>query len=147
MKSRKAVLTAVLAAVVICSAWMICGNTIMMGGFVSYILSAVPIAAVIIAAYRSHIHRGAAVVLIMIYLAAAGLMLLRAVMGGRTLKYDWFDDGYYHVVYEFDPGAMGRMSYEHLTYYSILECDHFSIRVLEDKQRVLSDDGLPRAVE
>lgn len=133
---------AALLSFVLLIAWLTYGKTVIVGGLAGVVLWLLPFPVLTVAAEKQLLGRAAVVVLTAVYLLWGGVCLLRANV--RTLRGCALAGGVYHVVYEIDPGAMGRRSYRYLTYYSLIESDLLTLRLLRSEESFRYDDYVPQ---
>lgn len=123
-------------------AWLTYGKTVIVGGLAGVILWLLPFPLLTIGAEKGMLGRAAVIVLAAVYLLWGGLFLIRASV--RTQRGCVLSGGVYHAVYEIDPGAMGRRSYRYLTYYSLIESDLLTLRLLRSEESFRYDDYVPQ---
>lgn len=110
------------------------GSIIEIKGIISYLIFAVPFVLniVFIKKYEKLFHQLLLAFIIFVYLSTGVIFLIRE--DGRKIINQIKSDKYIYLTYEVNPGAMGHISYIDKVYYSLIDTDFLTVRIVKNEK-------------
>ncbi len=110
------------------------GSIIEIKGIISYLIFAVPFVLniVLIKKYEKLFHQLLLAFIIFVYLSTGVIFLIRE--DGRKIINQIKSDKYIYLTYEVNPGAMGHISYIDKVYYSLIDTDFLTVRIVKNEK-------------
>ena len=110
------------------------GSIIEIKGIISYLIFAVPFVLniVFIKKYEKLFHQLLLAFIIFVYLSTGVIFLIRE--DGRKIINQIKSDKYIYLTYEVSPGAMGHISYIDKVYYSLIDTDFLTVRIVKNEK-------------
>lgn len=82
--------------------------------------------------YRKLFNKLMIVMFMFVYMVTGAVSLIRE--DSRTVVSQNKNDQYIYVTYEINPGAMGHLSYEDRVYYSLIDTDLLTVRIVKESR-------------
>ncbi|MDE6425016.1 MAG: hypothetical protein K2K89_02615 [Ruminococcus sp.] len=107
------------------------GSIIEIKGIIAYFIFAVPFVINIVFLWKKHrklFNQLLISLLIFVYLVTGAIFLIR--QDNRIVSQNK-DGRYIYITYEINPGAMGHLSYMDNVYYSLIDTDLLTVRIVK----------------
>lgn len=110
------------------------GSFLEIRGIIAYFIFPVPIVLNILflKKYGKTFHKVIMCIMLFIYLLTGAVFLIRE--DSRRVISQRKNNRYIYVTYEINPGAMGHLSYEDSVYYSLIDTDLLTVRILKSSK-------------
>lgn len=110
------------------------GSFLEIKGFIAYFIFAVPVVLniLLLKKYGNLFKQLLTALFIFVYLVTGAVVLIRE--DGRKIVRQNKNGRNVSVVYEINPGAMGHLSYLQRDYYSLIDIDLFTVRVVKNSE-------------
>lgn len=118
----------------IVSILVVYGSFLEIKGFIAYFIFAVPVVLniLLLIMYGNLFKQLLTALFIFVYLVTGAVVLIRE--DGRKIVRQNKNGRNVSVVYEINPGAMGHLSYLQRDYYSLIDIDLFTVRVVKNSE-------------
>lgn len=118
----------------IVSILVVYGSFLEIKGFIAYFIFAVPVVLniLLLKMYGNLFKQLLTALFIFVYLVTGAVVLIRE--DGRKIVRQNKNGRNVSVVYEINPGAMGHLSYLQRDYYSLIDIDLFTVRVVKNSE-------------
>lgn len=118
----------------IVSILVVYGSFLEIKGFIAYFIFAVPVVLniLLLKKYGNLFKQLLTALFIFVYLVTGAVVLIRE--DGRKIVRQNKNGRNVSVVYEINPGAMGHLSYLQRDYYSLIDIDLFTVRVVKNSE-------------
>lgn len=125
---------ALLALLDVISIFVTYGSFLEINGIISYLIFFVLIALniVFMKKYGKKFNKIILCILLFFYVVSGGIFLIRE--DGRRIIHETKTDNYIYITYEINPGAMSHISYEDIKYYSIIDTDLLTVRIVKSSK-------------
>lgn len=110
------------------------GSFLEIKGFIAYFIFAVPVVLNVLFLKKSgkFFNQLLIALLIFVYLVTGAVFLIRE--DSRRVISQSKSNRYIYVTYEINPGAMGHLSYEDRVYYSFVDTDLLTVRIVKSSE-------------
>lgn len=110
------------------------GSFLEIRGFISYFIFAVPFVLniLLLKRYGKLFNQLLIALLMFVYLVTGAVSLIRE--DSRKVISQSKNNRYIYVTYEINPGAMGHLSYEDSVYYSLIDTDLLTVRIVKSSE-------------
>lgn len=110
------------------------GSFLEIKGFISYFIFAVPFVLniLLLKKFGKLFNQLLIALLMFIYLVTGAVFLIRE--DSRRVISQTKNNRYIYLTYEINPGAMGHLSYEDRVYYSLVDTDLLSVRIVKSSE-------------
>lgn len=111
------------------------GSFLEIKGIISYLIFLIPILLNIVFIKNSEktYHKIILCILLFVYGVSGGLFWISENSGRKKIEQTNFGK-YIYVTYELNPGAMGHLSYEDRIYYSLIDTDLLTVRIVKSSE-------------
>lgn len=130
--TEKVIKLALLILFDIISIVIACGRFLEIKGIIAYFIFAVPVVLNVVLSkkYNKIFQKVVLSLMMFMYIITGAFVLIRENSGVRVIEQKK-NGKYIYITYEINPGAMGHLSYEDRTYYSLIDTDLLTVRIVK----------------